>query len=126
MAVTFHARPNISGRRQLQCKYSTAERRLQFGFGARTRYHKFRRRDLKAWTFGGDELLKKRTRGRVGRPSSDRKCNFTGIQDLLAEDLVEEVQAIASDILSGNFWGLEYSLGAGNEEAVRPLTTSVK
>ena len=51
--------------------------------------------------------LKKRTRGRVRRPSSDKECNFTGIQDSLAEDLVEEVQAIVSGILSGKFWGLE-------------------
>ena len=38
--------------------------------------------------------LTKRTKGRVRRPSSDKECNFTGIQDLLAEDLVEDVQAI--------------------------------
>ena len=38
---------------------------------------------------------------------SDKECNFTGIQDLLAEDSVEVFQAIVCGILSGNPWDLE-------------------
>ena len=56
----------------------------------------------------------------------DRSAIFTGIQDLLADDFVEDVQAIVVGILSGNCWGLVYSTGAGNVKKVWPLTTSVK
>ena len=45
---------------------------------------------------------------------------------MLADDFVEDVQAIVVGILSGNLWGLVYSTGAGNVKEVRPLTTSVK
>ena len=55
-----------------------------------------------------------------------RSAVFTGIQDLLADDFVEDVQAVVVGILSGNCWGLVYSTGAGNVKEVRPLTTSVK
>ena len=56
----------------------------------------------------------------------DRSAIFTGIQDLLADDFAEDVQAVVVGILSGNLWGLMYSKGAGNVKKVWPLTTSVK
>ena len=56
----------------------------------------------------------------------DRSTIFTRIQDLLADDFAEDVQAVVVGILSGNCWGLVYSTGARNMKEVQPLTTSVK
>ena len=41
-----------------------------------------------------DEFLKKTNERSVRRPSATRSAIFTGIQDLLAEESVEEVQAV--------------------------------
>ena len=56
----------------------------------------------------------------------DRSAIFTGIQDLLADDFAEDVQAVVVGILSGNCRGLVYSTGVENVKEVRPLTTSAK
>ena len=65
-------------------------------------------------------MLKKRT---CEKTFCARSANFSGSQDLLADDFVEGVQDFVFGILSGNFGALVYSTGAGKLKNGWPLTT---
>ena len=54
--------------------------------------------------FGDEQLEENEREDRVRRPPTTKECKFTGVQDLLADDFVEGVQAILHWDFSGNCW----------------------
>ena len=75
-----HAFPTVSGGSELRWKHSTAEATiLQLGFGAWSRYPKFRRRNKKTGVVTSTI--------QTNEEFSRQECNFTGIQDFAGGSL---------------------------------------